>query len=527
MSRDRPAMGRYAPVDRFPGESVTGKQGVALPQIDFRALFETLPSPHMVLDRDLRFVEANLAYQRVTERSRDELIGQNIFDLFPNPGEGGRQLRESLQKVLDTGQPDTLALIPYAIPLPLSLGGGFEMRFWSAVHTPLFDSAGNTAYVLQNTVDVTEIERLKDIAFGPSGAPLETPIESATQLYQRARELQQTNLILVEETNQIRNLFMQAPGFMAVLIGPDFVFRLVNNAYQSLIGRRAVIGRPLLEALPELEGQVFQDILSEVMRTGQPYVGQADSVLLQRQADGPPEERFLDFIYQPILDGRGVPWGVFVEGSDVTARVRAERQQKLLLDELNHRVKNTLATVQAIAAQTLRTTASPADFREAFEARLLALSATHDLLTQSVWRGAALDEVILMELRPHGAERYRLDGPTVALSPAETLTLGLVFHELVTNAAKYGALSTPEGCVRVEWTVGEEAGRPRLDLVWTEQGGPPVSAPLHQGFGSRLIERSLQGDIDGEARLEFAESGLRCHLRLTLAAEATGAEAAA
>ncbi len=160
----------------------------------------------MVLDRNLCFVEANLAYQRVTERTRDELIGQNIFDMFPNPGEGGRQLRESLQKVLDTGQPDTLALIPYAIPLPVSRGGGFDMRFWSAVHTPLFDSAGNTAYVLQNTVDVTEIERLKDIAFGPSGVPLDAPIESATHLYQRAQELQQTNLILVEETNQIRNL---------------------------------------------------------------------------------------------------------------------------------------------------------------------------------------------------------------------------------------------------------------------------------------------------------------------------------
>lgn len=469
----------------------------------------------MVLDRDLCFVEANQAYQRVTERTRGELIGRNIFDLFPNPGAGGRQLRESLQKVLDTGQPDTLALIPYAIPLPVSRGGGFEMRYWSAVHTPLFNSAGQVAYVLQNTVDVTEIQRLKDMAFGPASLP-EPPVESATQLYQRARELQETNLILVEETNQIRNLFMQAPGFMAVLIGPDFVFRLVNNAYQSLIGRRAVIGRPLLEALPELEGQVFQNILAEVMATGQPYVGQAASVMLQRQAEGPPEERFVDFIYQPILDARGAPWGVFVEGSDVTDRVRAERQQKLLLDELNHRVKNTLATVQAIAAQTLRTTDSPAAFRESFEARLLALSATHDLLTQSVWQGAPLRDVILMELRPHGAERYQLEGPEVSLSPAETLTLGLVFHELVTNAAKYGALSTSEGCVRVRWAIRDQGGALGLELTWSEEGGPPVSPPTRQGFGSRLIERSLQGDIDGEARLDFAESGLKCHIQLQL-----------
>ncbi|MGQ3015909.1 sensor histidine kinase [Phenylobacterium sp.] len=496
-----------------------------MPQIDFRALFETLPSPHMVLDRDLCFVEANLAYQRVTERTRDQLIGGNIFDLFPNPGEGGRRLRDSFERVLATGQPDTLALIPYAIALPVSRGGGFEMRFWSAVHTPLFDEGGQVAYILQNTVDVTEIQRLKDMAFGPAGA-LDAPLESATHLYQRAQELQETNLILVEETNQIRNLFMQAPGFMAVLIGPDFVFRLVNNAYQNLIGGRAVIGRPLAEALPELEGQAFQNILHDVMVTGQPYLGQAASVMLQRQAEGPPEERFVDFIYQPILDARGAPWGVFVEGSDVTDRVRAERQQKLLLDELNHRVKNTLATVQAIAAQTLRTTASPAAFRESFEARLLALSATHDLLTQSVWQGAPLEDVILMELRPHGVERYQLEGPEVALSPAETLTLGLVFHELVTNAAKYGALSTSEGCVRVRWQVRDQDGR-RLELTWSEEGGPKVSPPTRQGFGSRLIERSLQGDIDGEARLDFDEGGLKCHLRMRLQAQQTGDAAAA
>ncbi|MAK80688.1 MAG: histidine kinase [Phenylobacterium sp.] len=480
----------------------------------------------MVLDRDLCFVEANLAYQRVTERTRDQLIGGNIFDLFPNPGEGGRRLRASLERVLTTGESDTLALIPYAIPLPVSRGGGFEMRFWSAVHTPLFNSEGEVAYVLQNTVDVTEIQRLKDMAFGPPGQA-EAPLESATQLYQRAQELQETNLILVEETNQIRNLFMQAPGFMAVLIGPDLVFRLVNNAYQSLIGGRAVIGRPLAEALPELEGQHFQNILQEVMVTGQPYLGRAASVMLQRQAKGPPEERFLDFIYQPILDARGAPWGVFVEGSDVTDRVRAEQQQKLLLDELNHRVKNTLATVQAIAAQTLRTTASPAAFREAFEARLMALSSTHDLLTQSVWQGAPLKDVILMELRPHGAERYQLEGPEVALSPAETLTLGLVFHELVTNAAKYGALSTSEGCVRVRWDVRGDTGHPRLYLTWSEDGGPPVSPPVRQGFGSRLIERSLQGDIDGKASLEFAPGGLKCHLRLRLSAQRAGDEAAA
>ncbi|HMP62770.1 MAG TPA: sensor histidine kinase, partial [Phenylobacterium sp.] len=223
----------------------------------------------------------------------------------------------------------------------------------------------------------------------------------------------------------------------------------------------------------------------------------------------------VDFIFQPILDGRGTPWGVFVEGSDVTDRVQAEEQQKLLLDELNHRVKNTLATVQAIAAQTLRTQPEPAAFKAAFEARLLALSATHDLLTQSVWRGAQLIDVLNQELSPHGTDRYRISGPRVELAPGEALTLGLVFHELATNAAKYGALSTT-GCVRVNWRLETREGVPRLELIWTEEGGPVVAQPSRQGFGSRLIERTLQGDIGGSAELTFAPAGLVCRLSVPL-----------
>ncbi|WP_333587016.1 HWE histidine kinase domain-containing protein [Phenylobacterium sp.] len=491
-------------------------------QIDFKALFDTLPSPHMVLDRNLCFVEANLAYQAVTERTREELIGRGMFEMFPDPGASGKRLRDSLEKVLATGEPDTLALIPYAIPLPRSRGGGVELRYWSAVHTPLFDAAGQVAYVMQNTVDVTELQRLKDMAFGPEGQAAskeEPPAAGATQLLQRAQELQETNLVLVEETNQIRNLFMQAPGFMAVLIGPDFTFRLVNNAYQTLIGHRPVIGKPLLAALPELADQAFPQILDEVMRTGQPYIGRAARVALQRTDEAALEERFVDFIFQPILDGRGTPWGVFVEGSDVTDRVQAEQQQKLLLDELNHRVKNTLATVQAIAAQTLRTQPEPAAFKAAFEARLLALSATHDLLTQSVWRGAQLTDVLNQELSPHGTDRYRISGPRVELAPGEALTLGLVFHELATNAAKYGALSTT-GCVRVNWRLETREGVPRLELVWTEEGGPVVAQPSRQGFGSRLIERTLQGDIGGSAELTFAPAGLVCRLSVPLKAQA-------
>ena len=482
----------------------------ALPKIDFHALFDALPSPYMVLDRELRYVEVNQAYVETLGRDRDALLGQLIFEMFPDPGESGRRLRASFARVFQTGQPDTMALISYAIERPASEGGGMQMRYWSAVHTPLFGDDGQVAFIVQNTVDVTELQTLKQQATSEAPAPGET------SLLQRVQEVQQANLSLLQETGELRDIFRQAPGFMAVLTGPDLIFTLANDAYHQLVGHRPVIGLPVDTALPEVRGQGFVGLLQSVMASREPYIGRAVGVSLQRTADGPPEERFVDFIYQPVLGADGQAAGVFVEGSDVTDRVRAEQQQKLLLDELNHRVKNTLATVQSIAAQTLRTSPDPLAFRQAFESRLLALSATHDLLTASSWRSAALRDILLAEFRPHGVERYRLEGPDLALSPARALALGLLFHELATNAAKYGALSSPEGCVRVHWSVEGGPGGDRLVIAWTEEKGPRVSVPTRKGFGSRLIERSLRGELGGEATLAYHADGIHCRVVLPL-----------
>jgi len=487
-----------------------GGSGTATAGPDFAALFAVLPSPYMILDRDFVYVEANAAYCEVLERRREDLLGVNLFDAFPDTGESGRRLRASFERVLATGEPDSLPLIPYPIERPASRGGGFEMRYWSAAHVPLFGPDGRVAYIVQNTVDVTELQQLKAMAFGPGGALAPAPGEK--DVLQRAREAEAANMTLMRETQGLRDLFMQAPGFMAVLAGPELRFALVNNAYQQLIGHRHVIGRTLEEALPELTGQGFVDLLHGVRERREPYIGEALSVRLQRTPDAALEERFVDFIYQPIQTPDGEVSGVFVEGSDVTDRVLAERRQKLLVDELNHRVKNTLATVQAIARTTVRSVDNLAAFREAFEPRLLALSTTHDLLTATSWQGAALRDVLLSELEPYAPGKYRLQGRDVELTPGETLALGLVVHELATNAAKYGALKAEAGCVTVRWRV---AGG-ELRLTWRETGGPPVVPPTRQGFGSRLIERSLAGQLAGAARLDFAPDGLVCRIRLPL-----------
>ncbi|SDM55730.1 Two-component sensor histidine kinase, contains HisKA and HATPase domains [Methylobacterium phyllostachyos] len=196
-----------------------------------------------------------------------------------------------------------------------------------------------------------------------------------------------------------------------------------------------------------------------------------------------------------------------------------QERQVTLLHELNHRVKNTLATVQALARQANRGGEAPG---ERLEARILALSKTHDLLTRDDWSGASLREVLEGEIGPYrdGPDRFAVDGPDVDLPARHVLSLGMTLHELVTNAAKHGALSVPSGTVRVSWrvTVGESGAR-RLCLDWVEAGGPPTAEPARRGFGSRLIRANVERELAGRIEVDFASDGLRCWLDVPLAAQ--------
>jgi two-component sensor histidine kinase len=196
-------------------------------------------------------------------------------------------------------------------------------------------------------------------------------------------------------------------------------------------------------------------------------------------------------------------------------RKSAEERQQLLVAELSHRVKNTLATVQSIATQTLRGAASAADFKETFTARLGALARAHDLLTERAWESTALAAVLQHVLAPYGKRRVAVEGPELRLAPNAALTLTMAFHELATNAAKHGALSIPSGRVSVRWS----APVGTLELEWVERGGPSVHKPRRRGFGLRLIEQGLTYELGGHVRLEFAPDGLECHIRLPLSAK--------
>jgi PAS domain S-box-containing protein len=204
---------------------------------------------------------------------------------------------------------------------------------------------------------------------------------------------------------------------------------------------------------------------------------------------------------------------------DVTDNKLAERQRELLVAELNHRVKNTLAIVQAIAAHTLHAS-SPRDFETAFISRLETLAKAHDLLTRSHWNGASLKDVVDTSLAPfHGPEakdRIATSGPNIWIAPNTAVTLALAFHELATNATKYGSLSNEAGLVQITWRVEPEIEPREVQLRWRECGGPPLTAPTRKGFGSLLMERVLAYDAQGRTKLSFPASGFEFDLQLPL-----------
>jgi two-component system CheB/CheR fusion protein len=224
-----------------------------------------------------------------------------------------------------------------------------------------------------------------------------------------------------------------------------------------------------------------------------------------------------------MLGGNRMPRHIISAVLDITKQKLASQHVDLMLDELNHRVKNTLATVQAIAMQTLSRSTSMESFRTAFGARLLALSNTHNLLAHDAWTGAQLRDIVSNELAPYLRERdggdeprAHLSGGDVLLNPKMALALSMAIHELATNASKYGALSGPQGEVSVRWGTSEVAGEPWLRLTWTESGGPPVETPSRRGFGTRLITEGLAFELNGEASLDYAKTGVSCVIKVPL-----------
>ncbi len=473
--------------------------------INFLELAEASPNPYVLLDRDLRLVWMNRAYLDVTMRERDDIVGRTMFEAFPSDpdSESYHQLKDSLEHVLETGEPDELALIRYDIARP---DGGMDTRYWSATHTPLSGSDGSLKYILQHTVDVTELHELRQL-------------RKEMGVVRRAEAVEARNRDLERESQRMLEFFEQAPGFVAVLGGPDHVFQMANASYLDLVGREDILGKPLREALPEVIGQGFVGLLDRVYATGEPYIGRRDRVTLEGTNDPAHSRRVLNFIFQPISDDGGAVTGIIVQGYDVTEEVEYEKRQSLLIQELNHRVKNTLAVVQSLAQQTFRNVPDSAGAMAIYKARLHALAAAHGLLTESSWSPASVRQIV--ELTTSAAfgsldGRVELEGPDYLLNPEVALALTMIVHELTTNAIKYGALSNDEGRVHVGWSVDSDGECEKLTFLWQERGGPEVHEPERDGFGTRLIRSGISSKRGTTVDMRYEPAGLECELTVTL-----------
>jgi two-component system CheB/CheR fusion protein len=293
-----------------------------------------------------------------------------------------------------------------------------------------------------------------------------------------------------------------------------------NAGAERLFGyvAKEVVGKSITILLPPDRDDEEHEILGRIRR--------GETIAHYETTRGPKDGTSVEIslTVSPIRDAEGRIIGASTIARDIEERRRAEGLRALMVDELNHRVKNTLATVQSIAAQSLQGSDSDAHHREIFEARLVALSQAHNLLTRENWEGASLLELLLQELEPYrsdGHARFTAEGPTLRLAPKAAVAFAMAFHELATNAAKYGALSTATGEVRVTWDVAR--GSPSaLRLKWVEVGGPPVRPRARKGFGSRLIERGLALELDGHAGLEFEPTGVVCTIEMPLSNRGDG-----
>lgn len=227
--------------------------------------------------------------------------------------------------------------------------------------------------------------------------------------------------------------------------------------------------------------------------------------------------RIYDYIFTPVIGPDGKVEAIAGSTRDVTERNRHEQHLQLLINELNHRVKNSLVMVQSIARQTLRNAAGLQDANDKIEERLIALASAHDVLTRENWHSADLRDLVGAAVGVHGdSTQFQVSGGTCRLDPRRAVALAMALHELGTNAVKYGALSSPEGRVDLHWGRRAVDGQERIDLVWQESGGPPVQEPVQRGFGSRLLERGLKHDLGGGVELAFAPEGVRCQVWMPL-----------
>ena len=320
--------------------------------------------------------------------------------------------------------------------------------------------------------------------------------------------------VVATETTRMAMVFTDATER-----GNPIIF--ANDSFLSLTGyaREEVLGQEFNFMLAHAaDAETLANVKAEFERTSDIV-----SEILYRRKDG--NEFWVALFISPVRDERGHVVQYFASLVDLTKHKEEEARAKILIDELNHRVKNTLSMVQSIVRQALRFHTDPGEIRHAIESRLLALSRSHDLLTRENWRSAGLRDMINDVLEPFDvvggrADRIVIVGDDIRLPPQTALVLGIGFNELATNAVKYGALSNLAGSVLVEWKIEPSPESSRLILHWREKDGPPVTRPSRLGFGSRMIERGLAHELEGTVDIDYRPNGVVCTINISVPQDA-------
>ena len=300
----------------------------------------------------------------------------------------------------------------------------------------------------------------------------------------------------------------------------DGHLEMVNTRFCEIVGRTAEELRGMrMQAVTHADDVAENDrLFRKLVATGEPFQMEKRYV----RPDG--SNVWVSNHVSLIHDDHGQPTSAVAVVLDITQRKLAARHREILLGELDHRVRNTLSTVHAIAQETLAQSKDVAGFREAFLSRLESLSSTHDLLSDHGWRGAGLRDLVHAELATFAdakPARADLRGEDVRLNARESLAVGLALHELATNAGKHGALSAPDGKVHVRWDVDTRQGTRWVRLVWAEVGGPAVREPVRPGFGTRLVMEGIEQDLGGRVSLDFAPTGVSCVIEFPMKEDAS------
>lgn len=331
----------------------------------------------------------------------------------------------------------------------------------------------------------------------------------AARLWQELRRTR-SEMALRESERRHRLIFEQARD---IIFTADLDQRIsaCNPAAAAAIGLPAkqIIGRSIGEFIPPDEFEKTSAMLRQKLTEG----GMTRYEVSVCTADG--RVRQWDINSALTIDLDGHPIGLHAVARDVTDQRAFDEQQQLLINELNHRVKNTLALVQGLALQSFKQRRTVAEGQDIFQARLGMLAAGHDLLTREKWEGATVGALVDDATAPYADPPGRIlaNGDPVVLTPQAAISLGMALHELGTNAAKYGALSCPEGRITINWTLGQDR---TFTFLWQETGGPAVSPPTRQGFGLRMIEQALSSDLNGKVSVDFAPDGITCRITATL-----------